>query len=95
MSGPLLCPLRGLRVVGCWRVRAGQQVNWGDFAGGQGLDLKRLRQADAAGAVEPVIDLALADRGPHPLAESGLRDAVLLEVVSESHNHIMVYFNVC
>lgn len=89
---PLFLTRRGLLALGCHRGGAGQQIKGRDFAIGQDLDLKGLRQADTTGSVEPVVDFALADRWPHPLAERGLRDAVLLKVVSESHISIMDHF---
>ena len=90
---PLLCSLRGWRVRGCWV--GGEQVGSGHLAGSQRLNLQGFGQAHATGAVDPVVHLALADRRAHTPPKGRLGDLVLLEVVFESHNHIMVYFNVC
>lgn len=66
-----------------------QKVFWLDFAACDTLDLKGLGQTHPAGAIEPVVHLALADRWLHQAPEGRLGDAVFLEVVAEFHLSIM------
>lgn len=68
------------------------QVSRLNLARSDSLDLQRLRKRDTPGAIDPVIDLSLADRRRELQTERRLSDPVFLQVVAQLHNHIMVYF---
>lgn len=76
-----------IQLLGAY-IHAGQVFD-GDLALRDLLDLQSLSQGNAAGAVQPVVDLALADSRREALTKFGLRQALGEKVVFDVHNHIM------